>query len=151
MMPEPNGPDAPEPNAGGGAPEPREEADSREEAPVPAHPNAGGEPRPAEGSEVAREVSVRRAPRVSRFLVLGAGLGAVAAYVLTAAFEVDPDVGFGATFGYFALYCIPIGLVLGGIVALVLDRRATRRATTAIAGKLTVRAGDGEEHEARNT
>ena len=53
-------------------------------------------------SEVAREVSVRRAPRVSRFLILGAGLGAVVAFILTAAFEVDPEVGFGASFGYFA-------------------------------------------------
>ena len=102
-------------------------------------------------SEVAREVSVRRAPRLSRFLILGAGLGAVVAFILTAAFEVDPEVGFGASFGYFALYGIPIGLVVGGTVALVLDRRATRRAKPAIAGKLTVRAGDGEEHEARNT
>ena len=66
-------------------------------------------------------MSVRRAPRVSRFLVLGAGLGAVVAFILTAVFEVDPDVGFGASFGYFALYGIPIGLVLGG------DRRAGPR------------------------
>ena len=145
MTPEPNGPDAPEPEDSVGAP------DSREAASVPGELSAGGDRRPAASSEVAREVSVRRAPRVSRFLILGAGLGAVVAFILTATFEVDPAVGFGASFGYFALYGIPIGLVVGGTVALVLDRRATRRAKPAIAGKLTVRAGDGEEHEARNT
>jgi hypothetical protein len=76
------------------------------------------------------EVSIRRAPKVGVFLVLGAVLGALVTLILTSLFRADPNVGFFASFAYFCLYGIPAGLLLGGLVALVLDVVSTRRART---------------------
>lgn len=72
-------------------------------------------------------VTVRRAPRIGRFVVLGAGLGAIATFILTALFKVDPLVGFGALFGYFLLFGVPIGASVGAIFAITFDAIATRR------------------------
>ena len=77
------------------------------------------------------EVRIRRAPKYSAFLIVGGGLGAVITFILTAIFPVDPQVGFGALFGYFALYGVTAGVLLGAIVAIILDRRSIKRARTA--------------------
>ena len=75
------------------------------------------------------EVRVRRAPRLPVFLVLGAVVGAIATLIVTATLgHVDARVGFAATFGYFCLYGVPAGIVLGALVGLLLDRRSVRRA-----------------------
>ena len=95
------------------------------------------------------EVSIRRAPRYARFLLAGAALGVIAALVATSVFPVDKNVGFGAMFGYLLLYGVPIGLALGAATAVLLDRRATRRAGTVIAGKMSVRAPSGEQNPER--
>jgi len=84
----------------------------------------------AGSSTSAGSVTMRRAPRYPRFIVLGAGLGAIVAYILTAAFPVDPLVGFAALFGYFALIGVSAGAAIGGLTAIVLDTVATRRAKT---------------------
>jgi hypothetical protein len=76
-------------------------------------------------------VRIRRAPKFPVFLIMGGGLGAVVTFILTAIYPVDPNVGFGALFGYFALYGVTGGVLLGALVAIVLDRRADRRATDA--------------------
>lgn len=79
--------------------------------------------------------TVRRAPRYSAFLGLGAALGIIAALVLTFGFgsslNLSPTTGLeyseGQVFAFLALICIPIGLAIGGTVALILDRRFSRR------------------------
>jgi hypothetical protein len=76
------------------------------------------------------EVSIRRAPRVGVFLVLGAVLGLIVTLILTSLFEADPNVGFLASFAYFCLFGIPAGLLLGALVAIVLDVVSTRRTRT---------------------
>ena len=76
------------------------------------------------------EVSIRRAPRVGVFLVLGAVLGALVTLILTSLFPSDPNVGFAASYAYFCLFGVPAGLLLGALVAIVLDVIATRRART---------------------
>jgi hypothetical protein len=76
------------------------------------------------------EVSIRRAPRIGVFLVLGAVLGALVTLILTSLFPADPSVGFLASFAYFCLYGIPAGVLLGGLVALVLDRISIGRSRT---------------------
>jgi hypothetical protein len=96
------------------------------------------------------EVSIRRAPRYARFLLVGAALGVIAALIATSVFPVDKNVGFSAMFGYLLLYGVPIGLALGAATAVLLDRRATRRATTVIAGKMTVQAPSGEQDPAQH-
>jgi hypothetical protein len=89
-------------------------------------------------STVETEVTVRRIPRYSRFLIIGAGLGAVVTFILTASFPSDPKVGFGALFGYFILFGVPAGAVIGAVVAILLDIGLTRRARTGMAERTTV-------------
>ena len=79
---------------------------------------------------------MRRAPKFSVFLLLGAGAGVVVALILTFAFggtvDESPNTGLaysqGQVFGFLALICVTVGVALGGIVALVLDRLSSRRA-----------------------
>lgn len=78
-------------------------------------------------------VRVRRAPKIAVFLVLGAALGIVVAMILTFAFggsaEESPNTGLvytqGQVFGFLALICITVGVALGAVVALILDRRSS--------------------------
>ncbi len=75
-------------------------------------------------------VRIRRAPKFSVFVILGAVVGIFVSLVLTASFPIDPSVGFGATFGYFAIYGFVGGILLGSIVALIFDRVLSRGAKT---------------------
>lgn len=93
---------------------------------------------PAGSTTSEGSVTVRRAPRYPRFILLGAGLGAIVAYILTAAFPIDPLVGFAALFGYFALIGVSVGAALGGLIAIALDTVATRRAKTLAAERTVV-------------
>ncbi|MGB3908922.1 MAG: potassium transporter Trk [Pseudolysinimonas sp.] len=88
------------------------------------------------------EVSIRRAPRIGVFLIFGAMVGALVTLILTSLFEPDPAVGFVASFAYFSLYGIPAGVVLGGLVALILDRVSTRRARTVTVARDEITDGD---------
>ncbi|MEV8274248.1 potassium transporter Trk [Microbacterium sp. NPDC077184] len=81
-------------------------------------------------------LQLRRAPKISVFLIAGAGLGILVALILTFAFDgteaVSRNTGFeysqGQVFGFIALICIPIGVALAGVVALLFDRASSRRA-----------------------
>ncbi|WP_394768491.1 hypothetical protein [Lacisediminihabitans sp.] len=97
-----------------------------------------GEGTPAIGTVADAEVRIRRAPRYPIFLILGGGLGAVVTFVLTALFPVDPAVGFGALFGYFAIYGVSAGVLVGALVAIVLDRASSRRAKSVVVEHTTV-------------
>lgn len=83
-----------------------------------------------EHTETAR---VRRAPKVVVFLVLGAAVGVFVAMILTFAFSADTSAVTGVTysastvFGFLAIICGAVGLALGGLVAVILDRRSSRR------------------------
>ncbi len=78
-----------------------------------------------------QNVTIRRAPRMWSFMITGAGLGIVAALIITSSNAVDPKVGFGATFGFFAVFAVAIGIALGGIVGVYFDR--TSRSTAGVA------------------
>jgi hypothetical protein len=98
---------------------------------------------------VDARIRIRRAPKIPTFLILGGGLGAIVSFILTALFPVDPAVGFGALFGYFALYGVTGGVLLGAIVAIVLDRRSLKRVSTAqVVVESTVRPDEYNNDEA---
>ena len=79
------------------------------------------------------EVTIRRAPKVGVFLILGGAIGAIVTLVLTMLQPDDDKVGYAALLGYFLLFGIPAGVTVGALVALVLDRVSRRRVTTAVA------------------
>ena len=105
------------------------------------------DPAASEPSTDTTQAHIRRAPRVAVFLVLGAVLGVVVALVLTGLGHVNPRVGFGATWGYLCLLCVPAGLVVGAIVSLVLDRVSRHRARLVMVEHATVEA-ESDEPEA---
>jgi MFS family permease len=76
------------------------------------------------------QASVRRAPKFPAFMIVGGGIGAIVTFILTALFPADPSVGFGALFAYFALFGVTGGVVIGAVVAIILDRVSLRRAKT---------------------
>lgn len=84
-------------------------------------------------TDTIAEVRLRRAPRLWVFVLLGAVVGAIVTLIITSLSEADPKVGFAATYGYFCLYGVPAGIVLGAVVGLLLDRRSSRRALTVTA------------------
>jgi hypothetical protein len=92
----------------------------------------------SEGASTPAEVSIRRAPKIPVFLVLGAVLGALATLILTALEPADPAIGFPVLFGYFCIFGVPFGAVVGGVVAVLLDRRASKHARRLTAEHFTV-------------
>jgi multisubunit Na+/H+ antiporter MnhG subunit len=77
-----------------------------------------------------RQVRVRRAPKVGVFLLIGAVLGALVAIVAVNVTPPDATVPRIQTIGFLILLLAPVGALLLGVVALVLDRIAERRART---------------------
>ncbi len=100
-----------------------------------------------ESIETAR---VRRSPRYGVFLVAGAAVGILAALVLTFVFDGWKSDATGVTystgqvFGFLALYAIPLGIALAGILALVLDRTAARRSHEVHIARERVRTDDAD-------
>ncbi|KRC62083.1 hypothetical protein ASE14_09975 [Agromyces sp. Root81] len=93
--------------------------------------------------EIERDtVTVRRAPRYSRFLTLGALVGAVVALILTVAFPANDEFDKGQVFGFLLLACGAIGVALGAVVALVIDRASARRAQAVTAEHETIHPMD---------
>ncbi|QEO09148.1 hypothetical protein [Protaetiibacter larvae] len=76
------------------------------------------------------EATIRRAPKLGVFLVVGGVLGALVTLILTSLFPVDENVGFAALYGYFLVYGIPAGVLVGALIGLAFDRRSKRRART---------------------
>ncbi len=92
---------------------------------------------------------LRRSPRFGVFFVAGAGLGILLALVLTFAFEngqISESTGasYSSTqvFGFLLLACIPVGMAIGGAVALIFDRAFRRRARTVQIERETVESDD---------
>ncbi|GAB3604716.1 hypothetical protein GCM10027413_01250 [Conyzicola nivalis] len=88
---------------------------------------------PSDDNDAANEteVRIRRAPKYPAFMIVGGGIGAIITFILTASFPVDPQVGFGALFGYFALYGVTGGVLVGALLALLFDRVLLRRSRPA--------------------
>ncbi|MFE1646386.1 potassium transporter Trk [Microbacterium sp. P01] len=104
------------------------------DTPEYAAPTQDVEPRVVVRDEVVT-VSVRRAPKYTVFVVLGAGLGILVALILTFTFNgsnqesANTGMVYSPTqvFGFLALVCGVVGVVVGGVVALIFDRVLSRR------------------------
>lgn len=95
---------------------------------------------------VAHEtLTVRRSPRYMRFLAVGAGVGVIAALVLTLIFPENADYDRGQVFGFLLLFLGAFGVGLGALVALILDRRAVRRAVTVVADRIDAHSSDNSQ------
>jgi len=97
-------------------------------------------------------VRVRRAPKFSVFLLVGAALGVIAAMIFTFAFdgssETSPNTGLvysqGQVFGFLLLVCVPVGLALAAIVALIFDRRSRRHTRDVVVDHESVQTEDDD-------
>lgn len=78
------------------------------------------------------EATVRRVPRYGVFMGIGVVLGIIVAGILTMVGNYEPSQALDViyppsqVFGFALLWTAPIGLALGGVAALVLERVARR-------------------------
>lgn len=78
---------------------------------------------------------LRRSPRYSVFFVAGAALGILIALVLTFVFDGSENASSSTgvvystsqVFGFLCLFTIPVGVAIGGAVALTFDRMLARK------------------------
>ena len=70
------------------------------------------------------------------FLAVGAVLGALVALIAVASVPADPRLPVPQALGFLILLLAPVGALVGGAVALVLDARASRRTRTLEAERL---------------
>lgn len=88
--------------------------------------------RPQQDESVVR---TRRAPRYGVFAALGVMAGILAAMILSTVFNGTDDpsryteVQYSTTqaFGFILLWCVPAGILLAMLVALILDRTVGRK------------------------
>jgi hypothetical protein len=88
------------------------------------------------------EVVVRRAPKFGAFMFVGAALAVIGTLIATSLFPVDPKIGFAALFGYFCVYTVPTGVLVGALVALGFDRRSRKRTAAATAERETIESAE---------
>ncbi|MEL5991341.1 potassium transporter Trk [Microbacterium phosphatis] len=85
--------------------------------------------------QVPGTVTVRRSPRYGVFAGVGAAFGILLAMVLSTAFDgtshaspfTEVEYSLSQTFGFILLWCVPAGILLAMIVALVLEWTIGRR------------------------
>ncbi len=123
-------------------PEPQPEEEPRLEVHQPAE--TGQELTEEQATVTEAAVRVQRSPRYFRFMITGAVVFAVIALILTYAFPENPTYDRGAVFGFLLAICATVGVALGALVALLIDRAATRRARTVQADRIDVRLPDSE-------
>ncbi len=110
----------------------------------------GAVDKPATIVDHIETVRVRRAPKYSVFLAVGAALGLVVAMILTFVFNgtggISPNTGLvysqSQVFGFLALIFITVGIVAGGVTALILDRVLARRTREITVDRESVRLED---------
>jgi hypothetical protein len=83
-----------------------------------------------------RQVRVRRSPKIGVFLLLGAIVGALVAIVAVNLTPPDPTVPAVQAIAFLVALLAPVGALLGGIVALLIDRSSERRARTVEAERI---------------
>ena len=78
------------------------------------------------------EATVRHVPRYGVLMIIGGVLGVIAAAILTfsGSFEesaaLDVVYPAGQVFGFLLLWTAPVGIALGGVAGLIMERLARR-------------------------
>ena len=88
-------------------------------------------PPPAEPQGQRDQVTVRRAPKVGAFMVVGGALGFFITLLATMLTPQNPESGasLAELVGYFSLFGITFGVTAGALIALGFEWRSRRRAT----------------------
>ena len=108
-------------------------------------PQSPQQPEPATSTS-SDEVRVRRAPKYPVFIFAGVILGVVVTFVAVALAPGNGDgTPFLQAFGYFVLYGIALGALLGAIVAVILDGIANRRARSIATERTVVETPEATE------
>ncbi|GAB3256110.1 hypothetical protein [Arthrobacter pigmenti] len=100
-----------------------------------------------------RPVTIRRAPKIIPFLVLGALLGLICAGIIAFTGPESGQFSRGTVLGFFSALLLIPGLLLGAIAALVFDWLSVRRSRKAIAestGPAPTRESVDEDDAAAN-
>ncbi|MGG5170687.1 hypothetical protein ACQR35_00720 [Pseudarthrobacter sp. J1738] len=90
-----------------------------------------------------REITVRRAPKYVPFMVAGGLLGIIVAAIAAYGFHSEDSVVPGevyeasTVFGFFAVIFAAAGVVVGCLVALLMDRLSLKNQRTAVVQELT--------------
>ncbi|SMH42122.1 hypothetical protein SAMN06295885_1877 [Rathayibacter oskolensis] len=108
-------------------------------------------PRPDDVEIIREEVEMRRSPRVWRILALGAGLGAITAFVLTFALPETEGFSTGQIFGFSLLLFITLFGALAGLVVVILDRVVGRRVVRVAAERTVARESAADTSEPLET
>ncbi len=95
---------------------------------------------PAEPTPDHTTVQVRRAPKIPAFMAVGGLLGLLFVLIITPLFPADPLVGLPAIIGYFSIFGITGGVLIGAVIGIVLDRRSQKRVRTVQAERQVVDA-----------
>ncbi|MEO6200856.1 MAG: hypothetical protein ABIX44_06800 [Cryobacterium sp.] len=87
-------------------------------------------------TSVATSVTVHRSPRYFSFMIVGAVVGAIAALLLTVALPQNREYDPTQVFGFLLLAGVVVGVALGSVVALIVDRAIGRKTATVVADRL---------------
>jgi hypothetical protein len=79
-------------------------------------------------SDGGRQVRLRRGPRVGVFLVVGLVVGALVGLGIALASPPSSQYPTSQVIGFLVLVFAPVGLVVTGLIAVVLDAASRRRA-----------------------
>ncbi|WP_448630453.1 histidine kinase [Cellulomonas soli] len=124
-------------------PEPAPEPEQSEQAQQPEQPEPSEPLTEDDLAQVAEPAVLRRAPKFGAFLVAGGLVGLVAGVVVALATSADSPIvstgdgflpfldGQGAVRTVLGITGAVVGVALGGLVAILADRRSVRRASRA--------------------
>ncbi|HEY8654834.1 MAG TPA: hypothetical protein VIL87_17335 [Dermatophilaceae bacterium] len=76
------------------------------------------------GGPVKGPVKVRRSPRFTSFLVTGGIFGLLLGFFLSLVGHPDTRYGSAAALGFLGLICALLGVLVGGVIAVLLDKRS---------------------------
>ncbi|KHL05370.1 hypothetical protein [Sinomonas humi] len=89
-----------------------------------------------------RQITVRRAPKFVPFLVTGGLLGAIAAVIFGSGGDLPDGYTSQSAFGYFLVLFVAVGVLVGGVAVLIVDRVSIKRARRATVEELPDEADD---------